>query len=448
LQHYLTLDYVPTPYSIFKNIHKLEPGNFIIVQNNVIEKKKYWDATFSELSISFDEACHQFESKFEKAVSTKLLSDVPLGFFLSGGLDSSSVAYFAQKNSTQKIKTYSVGFEDKSYDESNYAKQVAHFIGSDHHSEVLTEREALSLIPIIGQKMDEPFADASIIPTYLLTKFTRKHVTVALGGDGSDELLAGYPTFLADKFIRPARALSYLLTPALELFLKALPVSDRDIGLDFKIQQFKKGIGVPPDYTHTSWLSSFTPDMAENLWAPAYRQAFKSHKKLDIITEHLKDLDPGLNQFIRNTFIYYKTYLPDDILVKVDRASMLSSLEVRSPFLDYTLVEFINSLPKKFKQKGFKSKRILKKAMEGKLPDNIINRPKKGFGIPLSLWLRKDLRKLCDELLSESSLGHHGYFNYSFIKKLKDDHYQQKSNNRKLLWNLMMFQLWYLNYGR
>jgi asparagine synthase (glutamine-hydrolysing) len=446
LHHYLIFDYVPAPYSIFKNIFKVDPGSYVEYHEARLIQKKYWNINFSQRSLSFEEACNEFTKRFEEAVVSKLISDVPLGFFLSGGLDSSSVAYFAQKNSRSKIKTFSIGFEDKSYDESVWAKQVAEFLGTEHHSQVLTQKQTLELIPFVSANMDEPFADPSIIPTYLLSSFTRQHVTVALGGDGSDELLAGYPTFLADRFLSITRMFPEFSISFLNALHNALPKSDRNISLDFKMAQFQKGFNAPLADVHTLWLSSFTPQSAKKLLNAEVYRGIEEPDKIGALQYHLQSAGSLLSEFNRNAFLYLKTYLPDDILVKVDRSSMLASLEVRSPFVDYTLIEFINSLPESYKRKGFKTKLLLKKSMEGKLPDNIIYRPKKGFGIPLASWLRNELKPLTDELLSENALSQHGYFNYAFVNKLKTDHQHKRANNRKEIWNLMIFQMWYLNY--
>jgi len=448
LHQYLTFDYVPGPRSIFGKIHKLEPGSYFVFQDGQLKNKKYWDIRFGQSTLSFEEATHEFSRRLEESVAGKLISDVPLGFFLSGGIDSSTVAYFAQKNSSTRIRTFSVGFENASYDESAYARQVAEQLGSLHTSEVLTEKEAVELIPGIAQQVDEPFADPSIIPTYLLARFTRKNVTVALGGDGSDELLAGYPTFIADRFVRPARALGSVARLALKSAAALMPVSDENIGTDFKVAQFLKGLGVSEDYTHPLWLSSFTPQMTRELWQPSIYKQLSSPDYLEPVDRIFQSRGDVTGRFHRDALVYCKTYLPDDILFKVDRASMLTSLEVRAPFLDHTLVDFLTSLPEGYKRQGINTKRILKAAMRGKLPDNIIGRPKKGFGIPLSAWLKKDLRKLCDDLLSHSSLSRHGFFNQEYVDRLRREHYTSRKNNRKELWNLMIFQLWYDNHIR
>jgi len=446
LNEYLTFEYVPTPHSIFKNISKLEASHYLIFKNGkIISNQPYWKINFNESNISFPEALQKFDLLLDKATSSRLMSDVPLGVFLSGGLDSSTIAYYAQKNSSQKINTFSIGFEDASYDESSYAHAVAKHLGTDHHEQKLTSQHSIELIPEIAGKLDEPFADASIVPTYMLSKFTRSHVTVALGGDGSDELLAGYPTFLSNYFIGMYASLPHFAKQLIRTTANTLPVSDKNISFDFKVKQFIKGFEGDRNHIHTLWLGSFTPSEKNLLLAPEVRSNLDDKNGLNAIDRYLEDI-PGENFFNKVLYIYYRTYLLEDILVKVDRASMYSSLEVRAPFLDYKVVEFINSLPRHFKLKGLKSKYLLKILMQDKLPQNIIDRPKKGFGIPLSYWLRNDLKPLCEELLSESSLSKHHLFNYTFVKKLKEDHYNKKSNNRKLLWNLMIFQMWYNNF--
>ena len=446
LNEYHTFEYIPTPHTIFKNVNKLDASHYLIFKNGkIICDQPYWKIDFTESKIPFTEALQRFDALLNKATSSRLMSDVPLGVFLSGGLDSSTVAYYAQKNSSQKINTFSIGFEDASYDESNYAKAVAKHLGTDHHEQKLTSQHSLELIPEIADRLDEPFADPSIIPTYMLSKFTRSQVTVALGGDGSDELLAGYPTFISNYFIGFYFALPGFIKRLIRKGVEGLPVSDKNVSFDFKLKQFIKGFECDKNYTHTLWLGSFTPSEKKQLFNPEISNRLKDKTGLSAIDRYLKDV-PEENFFNKVLYIYYRTYLLEDILVKVDRASMYSSLEVRAPFLDYKVVEFINSLPRNYKLKGMKGKYLLKALMRNKLPQFIIDRPKKGFGIPLSYWLRNDLKPLCDDLLSDNALSKHHLFNSTFVKKLKEDHYSKKANNRKLLWNLMIFQMWYNRY--
>ncbi|GAB4001851.1 asparagine synthase (glutamine-hydrolyzing) [Spirosoma daeguense] len=444
---YLTFEYVPTPYSIFRDIHKLEPGQFMIFEEGRISKHEpYWNITFNHQPISFDSALDRFDALLDDATASRLVADVPLGVFLSGGLDSSAIAYYAQKNSKTPIKTFSIGFQEKSYDEATYARAVAKHLGTDHHEKTLTAQDSLDLLPNITDKLDEPFADASIIPTYLLSQFTREQVTVALGGDGSDELLAGYPTFTSDYargvYSRMPRFVHALAGHAADL----LPVKDDNISFDFKVKQFLKGFQEKPAYTHTLWLGSFSPSQKRQLLSSSVLSQVTDKTGMGLIDKHLSQLPANTDSFDQTSYIYYQTYLLDDILTKVDRASMYNSLEVRAPFLDYRIVDFANSLPESYKRKGLSGKYILKTLMRGKIPDDIIDRPKKGFGIPLSQWLRNELRPLCDDLLSEASLKQHGLFNYDYVAKLKNEHYAGKQNNRKLLWTLMVFQQWYRHY--
>ena len=440
LNQYLTFDYVPTPSSIIDGVRKLEAGHYMIVKDNkVVKKERYWSYNFEcNKSLSFEEAKLEFDELLSNSVRERLMSDVPLGVFLSGGIDSSAVAYYAQKNSSSKIKTFSIGFEDKSYDESDYARNVAEHIGSEHVAEIFTPQKAISLIEEIYPKIDEPFADASLIPTYYLSKITRQEVTVALGGDGSDELLAGYPTFISNKFknlFQHSRFFSLNLLRGIHAFL---PKSDKNISLDFKINQFVRGYSSEKDHLHPLWLGSFLPKEKNLLFSKSVDISGSGLESINDLFDEVRSQE-DLNQIIH---LYCRTYLHDDILVKVDRASMLNSLEVRAPFLDVSVVEFLNSLPPSYKMRGLAGKHILKSVMRGKIPDQIIDRPKKGFGIPLSKWLRADLHELRNDLLSSERLQKDGIFNPKYIEELLNSHDSFKKNNRKLIWNLLIFQLY------
>ena len=439
LNRYLTFDYVPAPESMLKNIFKLEPAQYLIVSNNkIVEKGNYWKHDFTKGNITFPEAVFKFDKLLNDATARRLMSDVPLGIFLSGGLDSSTIAYYAQKNSSQKIKTFSIGFENPSYDEQNYAKSVAERLGTEHYLSVLTAGETLNLIDTIYPLVDEPFADASLIPTYYLSAFTRKSVTVALGGDGSDELLAGYPTFISDKFKNLFRVLPQPFVYMMLAVFNKMPASDKNISLDFKIKQFLRGFFSSENHIHQLWLGSFLPEEKKLLIKENIYNYINDKSGLSLIDFHFKNA-PSSDDYQKTSYYYYQTYLPDDILFKVDRASMYNSLEVRAPFLDVEVVEFLNTLPRSFKQKGFSGKHILKKMMEGRLPENIIYRPKKGFGIPLSDWIRKDLKKKIEECLLEES----EFFNSGYIHKILAEHQSGKANHRKLIWNLYMFLYWH-----
>ena len=443
VNQYLTFDYIPAPNTINENVFKLNPGQYLIIKNGKITaKENYWKPEFeTNDKITFNESLEKLDHLLNAATNCRLMSDVPLGVFLSGGLDSSTVAYYAQKNSTSQIKTFSLGFEDKSYDEQIFARQVADFLKTKHHMQILTPKITLEVMGEIFPFMDEPFADASIIPTYYLSKFTRQHVTVALGGDGSDELLAGYPTFIADKFKSAFQHLPGSFIDVLNSIANLLPVSDKNISFDFKLKQFLQGFQSTKNHIHQLWLGSFTPVKKALLFRKEIFEDLTDKKGLGIIDFHFNNNIKG--DFNKLTNYYYQTYLHDDILTKVDRSGMYNSLEVRSPFLDINVVAFLNTLPKKYKQKGFEGKYLLKKLMEGKLPDNIIYRSKKGFGIPLSEWIRKDLRnEIHDTLLIDDHL-----FNIGYIENLLNEHYDKKQNHRKLIWNLYVLKKCLLKNG-
>ena len=447
LNEYLTFDYVPTPHTIIKGVFQLEAAHLMVFRaGEIIKKESFWEVNFEKtFTGNFDDAIQKLDYLLEDATKIRMIADVPLGVFLSGGLDSSTIAYYAQKNSIEKINTFSIGFENKSYDESSYAAQVANSLGTNHHVATLTAKDSLDLIPFISTKMDEPFADPSLLPTYLLSKFTKSKVTVALGGDGSDELLAGYPTFVSDRFKGFYQAVPQFLKNIIQSGTNLLPPSDSNISLDFKINQFLKGFEDKSQYTHSLWLGSFTPRAKKQLFQKSVYENLKDKNGLGLVDFYLNDFskEADIDQII---LIYLKTYLKNDILVKVDRASMYASLEVRAPFLDYRVVEFLNTLPKNYKILGNNGKLVLKELMRRKLPDDIIDRPKKGFGIPLSLWIRNELKELCEETLSEENINKQGYFDYKYIKKLKEEHFSMRKNNRKELWNLMVFQIWHQNF--
>jgi asparagine synthase (glutamine-hydrolysing) len=445
LSKYLAYEYVPSPHCIFKGIHKLPAGHWLTWKHGQTRVQRYWDLQFSHDADERpeNEMAEELRARFKEAVRRRLISDVPLGVFLSGGLDSSSVvAMMAELMPPSRIKTFAIGFEEKSFDESGHARRVARFFGTDHREQILQSRTLLDVLPEVAAFLDEPLADASIIPTYLLSKFTRQHVTVALGGDGGDELFAGYPTFQAHRmagFYKVPRVLhERLIRPLAE----RLPVSNDNISFDFKVKRFLRGIGSRPEIRDQIWMGAFTPAEQRALLqgsAPeidGYEDILEAEKNCG-----------SRNSMERLIYLYCKFYLQDCILTKVDRASMACSLEARAPFLDYTFVEFINAMPFHLKLKGLKTKYILKKAMQDKLPAEILGRSKKGFGIPVGQWFRHELRDLLLDSLSESRIRRQGLFNPAEITRLVEEHLRGTKDNRKQLWTLFIFQLWHEHYG-
>jgi asparagine synthase (glutamine-hydrolysing) len=436
---YLALEYVPTPYSIFDGVKKLPGGHLLRWHDGRSRIVQYWDLSFDrdEPAHTEDEYADELHRQLRAAVRRRLVSDVPLGAFLSGGIDSSSVvAMMVEELPSSSVKTFSIGFEDRSFDESQHARRVAEHLGTDHHEDVFTARTLLELLPTVTDFLDEPFADASILPTYLLSRFTRGSVTVALGGDGSDELLAGYPTFPAERIAQLYRVPRFLHEDVLVPLADRLPVSTANFSLDFKLKRFLRGARLPTEVRHPVWLGSFAPDE---------QRALLLDPRADPFLEHRQSWDraPSRDGLERLIYLYAKTYLQDDILVKVDRASMACSLEVRAPFLDVELVEFLGRVPPQLKLRRFETKHLLKRAMRSVLPAGIAERPKKGFGIPIAEWFKDELREALLDELSAERLVRQGLFNAVEVQKLVSEHLTGKADHRKQLWTLFTFQLWY-----
>jgi asparagine synthase (glutamine-hydrolysing) len=440
LELYLTLDYVPSPRTIFSGVHKLPAGHLAVVHEGRVSVERYWDIPFERGHDRSDQDwIEEFHHRLSEAVRLRLVSDVPLGAFLSGGIDSSSVAALMTEHlDPAAVKTFSIGFAESSFDESDHARRVAASLGVEHHEQVFTPTEMLEIFPHVLASLDEPFADASILPTYLLSLFARESVTVALGGDGSDELLAGYPTFQAETAARwyrlPRLVHERLVQPAAQL----LPVSTTNFSRDFKVKRFLRGAALPTDVRHAAWLGPFLPAELSSVLVET-AQAFDPYGD----TRCIFSSAPTVNPLERLIYQYAKTYLQDDILVKVDRASMLASLEVRSPFLDHTLVEFLGRVPPRLKMRGLATKVILKEAMRATLPRGIAERPKKGFGIPVAAWFKNELRNELGDELSPTRLASQGIFQPEAVQRLVEDHLSGRRDNRKELWALFVFQHWH-----
>ncbi len=446
LQLYLTHDYIPTPWSIYENIYKLEPGTYLSIDlttHNHIHKE-FWNGKDIQIKESkYTEALGELKTTLTHAVQDRLVADVPVGIFLSGGLDSSIIAALAQKNSTKKIKTFSVGFNEKSFDESVYAKKVAHHIGSEHYHAVLTEEDCRKIIPEIFSRIDEPLADPSIIPTYLLSQFARKHVKVVLGGDGADELFAGYPTFFAEKiYTRYLAWLPHRILNIIQLLILVLAhiigASEKNFDVIFKLLKFSDGFTQNRVERHMRFLGSFTQGDIKNVLLHTQENNFDVYMH-DKSYEKMKLNDTG-NSLLH---VYMKTYLQDGVMVKLDRASMFNSLEARSPFLDTRLVHTALSMPFNFKFNGYTTKFILKELAQELLPNIIISRSKKGFGIPVNRWLKHELNPLLHECVSQNFIEKQGLFNFDYIQKLIQEHENDRVDHRKKLWNILVFQLWW-----
>jgi asparagine synthase (glutamine-hydrolysing) len=445
---YLFFEYVPSPSTIFKDAKKLPPASYLVLEKGKIRLVEYWfpfDSKNRAGKLSESEIELKMIELLGRSVKRRLISDVPLGVFLSGGIDSSTITAFAQKEVPGKVKTFSIGFEDPSFDESKYARLASQHLGTEHHEQTMTPSDLLNLVPSLPDILDEPMADASILPTYLLSKFTRRYVTVALGGDGGDELFAGYPTYLAHKMARQYEFFLVNLHPILTFLGNLLPVSDNNISLDFKVKKFLSGIGYPESIRNFVWLGSFSfPELRRVLSSESLPQVDPVQ-----IMEEVNSYQKGFPFEDKTTLLQYldlKLYLQDDILVKVDRASMACSLEVRAPFLDYELVEFVMNLPSSLKLRRFTLKYLLKKVMKEFLPKEVIERRKKGFGVPIAKWVKGPLKELFGDMLSYHRIKQEGFLNPDYVTCLVRDHLADKKDNRKQLWTLLVWELWVNRY--
>ena len=448
LRSYLMFECVPSPQTILTGVHKLPPGHLLTFVDGRVSLTRYWDVGFlpTEKPPTRGEAVEILQAHLDRAVRTRLVADVPVGVFLSGGIDSSTIAWHAARQHPG-VKTFSVGFAEKSFDESVHARAVAQLVGSAHQEERLSPTAALDLLPRVVDTLDEPFGDASIIPTMLLSAFTRRQVKVALGGDGGDEVFLGYPTYAAHRRAGLYAKLPEAVRGAVAAGVEFLPVSFENVSFDFKVRRFVSGIDYSPEVRNAIWLGSFTPERAASVLSRDARAALPADTDG---TEHLGALlaEARIKHPLEAIqYLDMKMYMSDDILVKVDRASMACSLEVRAPLLDYELVDFVTRLPVSYKLDGLTGKAILKRAMEGRLPDAIRLRPKKGFGIPVAHWIRDELSGPVRAALDPERLRREGYFDPAEVQRYLSEHQQGRRDHRKVLWTLFMFQSWLSRYG-
>lgn len=445
LSKYLAYEYVPSPYSIFKKIYKLEAGYKLVLKGADYKTGRWWNMDFGrEGAFDLEDAEKELLGRLEESVKKRLISDVPLGVFLSGGIDSSAiVSMMAGVMDPKDIKTFSVAFREKAFDESEDAQRVADYFGTDHREEVLMPDAMLEIFPAILDLLDEPFADSSIIPTYIVSRFTRRFVKVALGGDGGDELFSGYPSFRAHRLERNLRFLPGILKRLpLEAIAAVSPVSYERSGVGLKARRFLRGLDFPPNARHQAWIGTFTPDEQRSLFlrnGPAQSCLGGVYGP----TEKSFDEAASLEPMDRVMYIYLKTYMSDDILAKVDRASMANSLEVRAPFLDIDFASFAANIPASYKLRGRVSKWILKDALKGRLPESTLRKGKRGFAVPVAKWLKEDLRGLLESAFEKRKIEKEGIFDYNYIKALLDGFLLGRRDLRKEIWALFMFENWY-----
>ena len=440
VHHYLTFQYIPTPQTIFQGVRKLPPGHFAVYENGKLSESAYWSLNYDQKGPLRSEQDYQEElqSLLTEAVRLRLVSDVPLGAFLSGGVDSSSVVAIMSRLMTEPVKTFSIGFKEDQYNELPYARQIAERFGTEHH-EFMVEPTALEILPTLVRVYDEPYADSSAIPTYYVSQLSRQHVTVILNGDGGDELFAGYPRYNFDPLQRwSARYLPGSREVLGRLVLSCIP----------PVRGLRRARGLaqralaPFSRTYLYRICYFPPEAKTLLYTEEFNETVAGHDSASLLDRWFEEAEAQelLDQLLS---VDTRTYLPDDLLVKVDRASMAHSLEARSPFLDHKLVEFAAALPVSLKLHHGETKRLLKRAMRRTLPDEILDRPKMGFGVPIDRWFREDCREFLRETLLSARSRQRGYFKPKMVEQMIDEHQDNRLNYAYHLYALLMLELWH-----
>lgn len=443
LNQFLTIEYIPTPHTIFKDIRKLPAGHRLIVEDGRSRLEQYWQIPRHPIEADEETCVEQLRELIRDAVRMRMVADVPLGAFLSGGIDSSTIVAYMSEASMTPVRTVSIGFNDATYNELPYARKVAERFGTNHHEEIL-ESDIASMAVRLVRHLDEPFADFSIFPTYLVSEVARKFVTVALSGDGGDEIFAGYDTYVAQGLAaRYERWVPSLLRERmLPRLMDKVPPQPAKKGLVNKTKRFVEGAALPPDLQHTRWMMFMSEGDRRELYRRDLYHALNGDAPETLIKSYFgeaKAFDPVAQQ----QYVDVKTYLVDDILTKVDRMSMAVSLEARVPLLDHRIVEFALNLPPQMKLDGTNTKAILRKAVGDLLPREVLEKPKEGFSIPLKHWLREDLRPLMGDLLAPETVRRRGYFDQSCVSRWVDEHLAHKVNHSHRLWALMVFELWH-----
>lgn len=438
---YFTMEYIPTPLSIYKNIFKMEQGSYLTVTKQKIKKEKWYDfqSNSNIITKNRNEYIEDLDYLINESVKLRMRSDVPIGTFLSGGLDSSLISYYVSKNSSKKLKTFHIGFENSSFDETEYSEDVSRFLDTEHYSNIFTMEELATLLPKIWSNMDEPFSDASLLPTFMLSYQTKKEVTVSLSGDGGDEIFGGYPTYFAHRI---ANNFPSFLIPLFFSIIKRLPVNYDNISFDFKLKKFFSALQYPPIFRHQYWMGSFDYHIKNKGYKTDYLNKTESGNYIQRFFEKMTNEYENNPDWDFHLYQDMKYYLNDDMLVKVDRASMANSLEVRVPFLDHNIVEYMSSVPKEMKYNGLTSKFILKKLAINYLPKNIVYRKKKGFGIPIGIWFNSFLKSELKDIIKNPNSFIHNFFSMSFTRKIMKNHFEKKYDNRKLLWTLFVIENW------
>lgn len=438
---YLKFGYVPSPDTAFAEISKLPPAHTLLWRQGAVSLQRYWRPTFAPKSkLSFEDAADELRSRIDEAVRIRLLSDVPLGAFLSGGLDSSMVVAHMANHSERPVRTFSVGFRDHSYDELRYARLVAKAFGTDH-TEFVVDASETDALPMLVRHLGEPFADSSIVPTYHVARVTRSHVTVALTGDGGDELFGGYDRYKAVGLSTlTADRLPKRIVAVLARLAASMPADVRLPHFITRVRRFAMTLDLPPESRYLRWIGYFTGPLWDLVVGDELRGIGNDPVRL------LREVGLGsgaADEIERYMSIDMQTYLPGDLLSKMDIATMACSLEARSPLLDHELAEFVAELPARYKVSNGVSKVILRRAGKGILPEEILRRGKMGFMAPVATWLRGPLRDAFREMVLDGRAVNHGYISAVGAARLYNEHLSGQADRAPLLWALFMLELWF-----
>lgn len=443
IDSYLSYLCVPAPQTAFKQIRKLEPGHWMRWKDGTVETKRYWQPDFSKkIKITENEAIEETTRILRESTRMRLISEVPLGAFLSGGVDSSTVVALMAQESSQPVKTFSIGFEEADFSELKYAKRVAEHVGAEYN-EFIVRPNALDVLPTLVEHYGEPYADSSAIPTYYVAKETRKHVTVALNGDGGDESFAGYERYAA---MGIAEAYNRVPSSLRKIFVEApvslLPTSELKRSRFRDAKRFLEAANLPRTERYFRWMSTFNRDIKRELYTADFATAVSGQNASGLLDRWLAAAN-GTGTLDATLLTDQMTYLPNDLLVKVDIATMANSLEARSPFLDHKLIEFAASLPENLKMQRFETKSLLKKVAARLLPRDVIYRRKMGFGVPMGKWMRGEMKDFVQSvLLSERSLKR-GIVKPDIIERYVNEHLLAKRDHSFQIWTLLMLELWF-----
>lgn len=447
IHHYLTLQYVPAPLTGFKGIKKLEPAHYLVFKVNTkeLKKERYWKLDYGKkLHLSQEEWGKRILEKLEESVKLRMIADVPLGAFLSGGIDSSAIVALMAKHSPTPIKTFSIGFKEEKYNELPYARMIAEKFRTDH-TEFIVEPNAIDILPLLVRQYEEPFADSSALPTYYVSKLTREHVTVALNGDGGDENFAGYTRYAAFQSSLFLERFSWLAkvigVPVTRLIKSIFPTTFFD-----RLYRLTKSLSVDYRERYMGFTSYFTNEQKGNLYTEEFKKKIKGENTYSLVAKQF--LESGSeNKTEQAVYADFALYLPEDLLVKVDIASMTVALEGRSPFLDHEFLELTAKIPFSLKLRGLNNKKyILKQALRGFIPNEILYRPKMGFGVPIDAWFRGELREYAKTKLLEGELVKRGWFRKLAIEKLLHAHNTTAVNFSPQIWALLTLELWLEEY--